>query len=127
MAKKEFLFRGKTITELKLMSISEFSELLPARQRRTIKRGMSDDHKKVLEKVKKVDNNLKTHARDMIILPSMVGSTIKIYNGKQYVQVVIQEEMLGHYLGEFSNSRSKVSHNAPGVGATRSSAAISVR
>ncbi|MBD3204596.1 30S ribosomal protein S19 [Candidatus Woesearchaeota archaeon] len=127
MAKKEFTYRGKTIDELKKMSLLEFAELLPSRQRRKIKRGISEEQKKVLEKIKLQDKNIRTHCRDMIVVPEMVGHMIKIYTGKQFVPITIQNEMLGHYIGEFAQTRSSVAHNAPGVGATRSSAAISVR
>ena len=127
MVKKEILFRGKTLDELKNLSINEFAELVPSRARRTLKRGLTEDQKKLLEKIKKHDKNIKTHARDMVILPEFVGHIIRIHNGKDYVPVTVIEEMLGHFLGEFSLTRKRISHNAPGVGATRSSGAISVR
>ena len=63
----------------------------------------------------------------MIVIPEMVGITIKIYNGKAYEEILIAPEMVGHFLGEFSLTRRRVAHNAPGVGATRSSASVSVR
>jgi small subunit ribosomal protein S19 len=127
MAKKEFTYRGKKIEELKKMTIKEFSKLLGSRQRRKLKRGLTEQHKKVLEKIRNKDKNIKTHCRDLIVLPEMIGHIIKIYNGKEFVPITIQNEMLGHYLGEFVLTRNRVTHNAPGVGATRSSAAISVR
>ena len=124
---KDFTFKGKSFDELKTMSRGEFADLISSRARRSLKRGLTDEQKKLLEKVSKHDKNIKTHARDMVVLPEMVGHLIKIYNGKEYVQVAITEEMLGHFLGEYSLTRKRVAHNAPGVGATRSSAAISVR
>ena len=63
----------------------------------------------------------------MIILPEMVDHIIKVYNGKEFVIITILPEMLGHYLGEFSPTRRKVAHHAPGIGATRSSASMSVK
>ena len=85
MAKKEFTFRGKSLDELKEMSLTEFSKLLTARKRRSIERGLSDEKKKLIEKVSKKDS-VKTHLRDAIVLPSMVGKTIRIYNGtEEYV------------------------------------------
>ena len=113
--------------ELKALGINELAELLPARQRRVIKRGFTDVQKNLMNKIEKKGNNVKTHCRDMIILPNMVGKTIKIFNGKEFVPVMVQAEMIGHYLGEFVQTRKRVSHSAPGVGATRSSIAISVR
>jgi len=127
MAKKEFSFRGKSIEDLKALSLKEFAEMLPSRQRRTLKRGFSDKQKKVLEKIKKNKRNIKTHCRDMIIIPEMVGITIGVYSGKEYVSITIMPEMVGHYLGEFALTRKHVSHSSPGVGATRSSASVSVR
>ena len=123
MAKK-FMFRGKSIEELQAMSLEEYSNLLAARQRRSFGRGLSKTQKKLLEKVRRhkgKDKLIRTHSRDMIIIPEMVGSKIGIYNGKDYVPVVISESMVGHYLGEFALTRKKVTHSSPGLGATRSS------
>lgn len=127
MAKKEFSYRGKSLEELQSLTINELAELFPSRARRSLKRGLKEDYKKVLEKVKKGDNNLRTHCRDMIILPEMVGAVIKIHNGKDFFPVTIQPEMIGHYLGEFALSRRVVTHSSPGVGATKSSSNISVK
>ncbi|MBU0472011.1 MAG: 30S ribosomal protein S19 [Nanoarchaeota archaeon] len=123
---KEFLYRGKKLEELQNLSIKEFSELVPSRQRRKIRRGLSEEEKKLIEKLHK-KNNVKTHLRDMIILPFMVGKTIKVHNGKEFKQFIIQEEMIGHIMGEYVLTRKKSEHSAPGVGATRSSSSVSVR
>jgi len=123
---KEYSYRGKKLEELKKLSINELAEAFPARQRRKIKRGFSEKEKDFLEKVNKKDN-VKTHLRSMIVLPLMVGKTIKIHNGKEFIVVRVQEDMIGHYLGEFALSRKRPSHNSPGVGATKSSSALSVR
>ncbi len=128
MAKKEFTYRGKTMDELKKMSLAEFIGLLPARQRRSLTRGFTESQKILLKKLRSNEPRIKTHCRDMIIIPEIVGKTIFIHKGtKDWVQIVITQEMLGHYLGEFAFTRRPVAHSAPGVGATRSSAAISVR
>ncbi len=126
MAKKIFTYRGKTLDELKTLSIKELAELFPARQRRKIKRGLSDKEKMLVEKLEKKDN-VKTHLRQMIVFPKMVGKTLKIHIGKEYVPVTIQEEMIGFYLGELALTRKRVSHAGPGVGATRSSSATTKR
>ena len=126
MARKEFVFHGKAMDELKNMSLKEFAQLVPSRQRRTLLKGLNDLNKKLLEDIK-TSNNVRTHCRDVIILPEMVGKTVKVYSGKEFVPVLIMAEMLGHYLGEFVLSRRKVVHHAPGIGATKSSAALSVR
>ena len=126
MAKKIFTYRGKKLEELQELSQKELAELFPARQRRKIKKGFSDEEKLFIEKAT-TKNNVKTQLRDMIVLPKMVGKTIRIHTGKEYTAVEIQPEMIGHYLGELSLSRKKVGHTAPGVGATKSSGSVSVR
>jgi small subunit ribosomal protein S19 len=127
MAKKEFFYRGKTLDELKKMSINEFAKLVPARSRRTLLRGLTEAQKAFMKEIEKGKNNVETHCRDTIIIPKMVGMTIKIHMGKEFVPVMIQEEMLGHRLGEFALTRKRITHNAPGIGATKSSSAASVR
>ena len=127
MAKKEFTYRGKGIEELKNMSLNELASLLPARQRRSLKRGLTEQQKILLSRIKKNKVNLKTHCRDMVILTEMIGKTIKVYNGKEFAPVIIVDEMIGHCLGEYALTRRRVEHSAPGIGATRSSASLSVK
>ena len=127
MAKKEFTFKGKTVEELHKMSLNELTQLLTARQRRTIKRGFTEQQKILLKKLRAYGKNIETHCRDMIILPEMVGKTIKVHKGKEFVPVIVEADMIGHYLGEFVMTRKKVTHSAPGIGATRSSASLSVK
>ncbi|MCD4764981.1 MAG: 30S ribosomal protein S19 [Methanosarcinales archaeon] len=119
--KGEFTYRGKTLQDLKSLSLEEFAKLLPARQRRTINRGLGDEHKKILNKINDGDTTIKTHLRDMIILPGMVGLNLEIHNGKSFEKVEVIPEMLGHYFGEYSFTRKRVSHGSAGVGATKSS------
>jgi small subunit ribosomal protein S19 len=119
--KGEFTFRGKSLEELKKLSHDEFALLVPSRQRRTLQRGISEDHKKLLHKVRIKDPNIRTHLRDMIVLPEMVGMKIAIHSGKEFVPIDIISEMMGHYFGEFVLTRKKVSHGAAGIGATKSS------
>jgi small subunit ribosomal protein S19 len=127
MAKKEFRLRGKTLDELKTLSYKEFAQYVTARKRRSILRGFTDAQKRFIVKFEKKGNNVETHCRDMVILPIMVGKTIKVHSGKTFVPLLIQEEMLGHCLGEFITTRSRVAHNAPGIGATKSSSSVSVK
>jgi small subunit ribosomal protein S19 len=122
MAKKTFTYRGKTLEELNRLSLNELAEILPSRQRRKIKRGFSDAEKKLVEKLKKKDN-VKTQLRDMIILPSMIGKTIRVHSGNTYTAILIQEETLGAHLGELVLSRRKVNHSSPGVGSTKPTSA----
>ncbi len=129
LAKRQFLYRGKTVDELKRMNMDEFIQLLPARQRRSLKRGLPNRHKKLLERLrrsyraKKKGKELiiRTHCRDMIIFPEMVALTVGVYNGHEFVTYKIYPEMIGCFLGEFSIPTIHVSHGSPGIGATRSS------
>jgi small subunit ribosomal protein S19 len=129
---KKFTYRGKTLEELQKMSIKEFADLVPSRQRRSLLRGNTDSQKALMKKIdktiaKEYKKQIKTHARDVIILPKMVGLSIHIHNGKEFKEVLITEEMMGHFLGEFALTRQSIKHNAPGIGATRSSAHQSVK
>jgi len=130
LARKEFMYRGHTIGELQLMPLDNVIRLFPSRQRRSLKRGFLPRQKKVLEKIRKLKKEgnkggrprtIRTHCRDMIVLPEMVGITIGIYNGKEFTEVTIQPEMIGCYFGEFAPTRKRVEHGDPGMGATRSS------
>lgn len=125
--KKEFRFRGKSLEELEKLSLKEFALLLNSRPKRSLLRGLTDQQKILVGKVNKKDKNIRTHCKDLIILPSMVNTTIKLHNGKEFTILNIIPEMLGHYLGEFVMTRKKISHHAPGIGATRSSASLSVK
>ncbi|MGL6298762.1 MAG: 30S ribosomal protein S19, partial [Methanobacteriaceae archaeon] len=117
------------------MSLEDFMKLLPSRQRRSLKRGFLPRQQIVLDKVRKLKAEeeasdkpkggkppvIRTHCRDMIVLPEMVGVTFGIYNGKEFFQVEIMPEMIGGYFGEFAPTRQRVQHGDPGMGATRSS------
>ena len=120
------MFKGKTTEELQAMSVKEFAEILPSRKKRTITRGFTDSQKIFLKKLKEKDN-IKTHCRSIIILPFMIGKIIRVYDGKTYQTVRVNEEMVGHILGEFVPTRKGVAHSAPGIGATRSTSSISVK
>jgi small subunit ribosomal protein S19 len=118
---EEFMYRGYTLAKLKKMSLGDLADLLGARQRRKLKRELRSGEEKLLERSKTDKESVKTHLRDAIILPSMVGQKIGIHNGKSFEFVEIKTEMIGHYLGEFALTRKKVLHGSAGVGATRSS------
>lgn len=123
---REFTYRGYSLQQLLDMSMDQFIKLLPSRQRRSLKRGLTDAQRKLLAKIrkfKKINSNkpIRTHARDMIILPEMVGLTIWVHNGKEFQPVEIRPEMIGHRLGEFAITNKRVVHGRPGVGATKSS------
>ncbi len=126
---KEFTFRGKTIEELKELDTREFARFLKSRQRRAVLRQFDTIERFIsrCEKKQKKGKQIKTHLRHLIIVPGMVDLTIYVYNGKEYVKIPIIAEMLGHRLGEFSVTRGRVQHGSPGIGATRSSAALSVK
>jgi small subunit ribosomal protein S19 len=121
--KKEFSYRGLSLEELQKLTMEELLPLFPSRMRRTLKRGLTVKQDKLLKNIEKANHGdvIRTHCRDMLILPSFVGHTIHIHNGKEFQRVDIQPNMIGHYLGEFALTRQKVVHTGPGVGATRSS------
>jgi small subunit ribosomal protein S19 len=124
MAIKKFSYRGKTLEELQEMTLEDFAKLLTARERRALHRGLTKIEKKLLESIRRnmgKDKLIKTHARDMIVLPEMVGAKMGIHNGHEYKMVIIDASMIGHRLGEFALTRGRVKHSAPGLGATRSS------
>lgn len=116
----KFKFKGKTPEELKKMSLDDFAQLLNSNERRKIKRGLSNGEKKVLEKLGNKDF-VKTHLRDMIIIPQMLDKKIGVYNGKEFVTIEIIPEMLGHRLGNLALTRKQIKHSAPGIGATKTS------
>ncbi|MCA9485226.1 MAG: ribosomal protein S19 family protein [Nanoarchaeota archaeon] len=125
LRKKEQLFRGKTIAELKALDVRESAKFVDARSRRSILRGFDTIEKFLKRCEKKVGKNkkIKTHLRDLVIVPKFVGLTISVYNGKLFQDVLITHEMIGHRLGEFSLTRTKAKHTSMGVGATKSSRA----
>ncbi len=124
-----FRYRGKTLDEILKMPMDEFVKLLPARQRRSLRRGLKPEHRKLLEKVHRAKRLMaegrkvviRTHARDMIIMPEMVGLTIHVYNGIAWIPVYISPWHIGHYLGEFALTTRIVQHGEPGLKATRGS------
>lgn len=116
-----FTFKGKTIEELQKISLEDFAKLLPARQRRALLRGFDDKEKKFLEKLRKSQKPVRTHIREMVIIPEMVFKKVLIHNGNTWIGVDIKPEMVGHRLGEFALTRHRVMHSAPGVGATKAS------
>lgn len=127
MAKK-ITFRGLEEEQLKGMSISEFSKLITSRERRTIKRGFTESQKILLNNIKKAPEKFhKTHERNMIIIPQMLGANLGVYNGKEWVKIQITVDKLGHRLGEFAATRNRVKHSSPGVGASRSSKHVSIK
>jgi len=127
--KKEFTYRGKTLDELKKLDIREFAALIPARERRTILRN-TEVVENFLAKCRKREGKkklIRTHDRNIIIVPEMVGKVVFVYNGREFMRVDITNDMLGHRVGEFSPTRRAVKHGSAGIGATRSSASRSVK
>ncbi|HEX55234.1 MAG: 30S ribosomal protein S19 [Candidatus Altiarchaeales archaeon] len=136
MARRIFKYKGYTLDELKKMSMDELVNIMPSDIRRKLKRGFTEHEKKLLIKVKKTLSKInegksvkpiRTHCRDMPILPIMLGLEFEVYNGKEFKRVKILPEMIGHRLGEFSMTRQIVKHGAPGVGATRSSLFVPIK
>jgi small subunit ribosomal protein S19 len=126
---RKFTYRGFSIEELQQMSMDDFIRVLPSRQRRSLLRGLPNEQRIFIEKVRKVKRELqnnekkvvKTHHRDIVILPEMVGMTILVHNGKAFLPVEITPQKIGHYLGEYVITNQKVIHGTPGIGASKSS------
>ena len=123
---KEFTYRGLSQKELEELPLDKLLKLFPARIRRSLTRGINDNKRKLIGEIKatkegKLKTPINTHLRDLIILPNMIGTTINVFSGKEFVPVTITSEMVSHYLGEYVITNKRVSHGAPGVGASRSS------
>jgi small subunit ribosomal protein S19 len=123
---KEKFYRGIELEELKKMDTREFAKLTKARARRSILRQgrVVDGFVKKCEEKSSKNKPIKTHNRALVIVPKMVGKLVQIHNGKEFVKVEILPEMLGHRLGEFSQTRKIARHTSIGIGATKSSAAL---
>ncbi|KAL6042242.1 hypothetical protein STEG23_021563 [Scotinomys teguina] len=133
---RKFTYRGVDLDQLLDMSYEQLMQLYSARQRRRLNRGLRRKQHSLLKRLRKAKKEappmekpevVKTHLRDMIILPEMVGSMVGVYNGKTFNQVEIKPEMIGHYLGEFSITYKPVKHGRPGIGATHSSRFIPLK
>lgn len=136
MAKKVFTYRGYTLEELCAMSMDELAKIMPSRVRRTMKRGFTGMEQILITKIRnsrksiesgKKPKPIRTHCRNIPILPEMVGLEFEIHNGKEFKKVEIIPEMIGQFLGEFSMTRGIVKHSSPGIGATRSSLFIPIK
>ena len=123
---REFTYRGLSQKELEELPLDKMLKLFPSRARRSLTRGINDGKRKLIEEMKAakagtLKNPINTHLRDVLILPAMVGVTLNVFSGKEFKPVTITTEMIGHYLGEYVITNKRVSHGAPGVGASRSS------
>ncbi|RWS28410.1 40S ribosomal protein S15-like protein [Leptotrombidium deliense] len=133
---RKYTYRGVDLDQLLDMNTKQLTELFHARARRRLNRGLKRKPMALMKKLRKAKKAagplekpevVKTHLRDMIILPEMVGSMVGVYNGKTFNQVEIKPEMIGHYLGEFSITYKPVKHGRPGIGATHSSRFIPLK
>ena len=127
---KEILFKGKNLADLQALSLADFAKLCTSRARRALLASGFD--KKILKKIEAQKKNpksrpIRTHRRDLIIIPAMIGARFAIHKGKEYENVEISIKMLGHYLGEFALTRKRLTHGKAGIGATKSSTAVTAR
>lgn len=122
---REQIYRGQQLEFLKTLDVRESAKYLKSRSRRSVLRNFDS----IERFVKRCETNIaakkkiRTHLRDIVIVPKLVGMNIQIYNGKTFNDVLITVEMIGHRLGEFSLTRNKVNHGTAGIGATKSSKA----
>ncbi|KIO20030.1 hypothetical protein M407DRAFT_30333 [Tulasnella calospora MUT 4182] len=133
---RSFYYRGIELDKLLDLPNEEFVELVTCRARRRFQRGLKRKPMGLIRKLRKAKKEappnekprmVKTHLRDMIVVPEMIGSVIGIYNGKVFNSVEIKPEMVGHYIGEFSITYKPVRHGRPGIGATHSSRFIPLK
>lgn len=130
---KIFTYRGKTLKELQAMGLQQVAELMPSRARKSLKKGFDKHLLKKIEKALEVKETgkfpkpIKTHCRDTVVVPQMVGLLFAVHKGNSFETIEIKPEMLGHYLGEMVMTRRRVTHGKAGIGATRSSTAITAR
>ena len=133
MAKKEFSFKGKSLEALQALDREGFGKLLTSRGKRSLKRNIDKPLEKQIDKAIKMKKEgklpkpIRTHLRDTIVVPKMVGLQFAIYNGKLFELREIEAEMLGHYFGELVLTRKRLRHGKAGIGATKSSTAITAR
>ena len=123
--KKIHIYRGKTLEELQTLDVRESAKFMEARARRSVLRNFAEIEKFIKRCGAKTNKNkkIKTHLRDLIIVPKLVGLTISVHNGRNFQDILITIEMIGHRLGEFAPTRVKAVHTSMGIGATKSSRA----
>ncbi|EFA84085.1 40S ribosomal protein S15 [Heterostelium album PN500] len=121
---KKFSYGGVALESLLDLKEDKLAELFRCRARRKV---LSIKQKAGVTQVGDKPKLVKTHARNILIVPEMIGSMVGIYNGKVFNQVEIKPEMIGHYLGEFSLTYKTVNHGRPGIGATHSSRFIPLK
>ncbi|KAG9300624.1 hypothetical protein G9A89_005224 [Geosiphon pyriformis] len=133
---KKFSYRGVDLDQLLDLTSEQLMDLVHARARRRFQRGLKRKPMGLIKKLRKAKKEappnekpavVKTHLRDMIIVPEMIGSVVGVYNGKTFNQVEVKPDMIGHYLAEFSISYKPVKHGRPGIGATHSSRFIPLK
>ncbi|XP_059157007.1 uncharacterized protein LOC131941645 [Physella acuta] len=127
---RKFTYRGVDLDQLLDMSLEQLSDVFNCRQHRRLNRGLKSKPLALIKRLRKAKTEaghlkerevVKTHLRDMIIVPEVIGSIFGVYNGETFIQVEIKPAMVGHYLGEFSITYNHVKHNIPGIFATHSS------
>lgn len=123
LEKKQFLYRGKTIEELKKLDVREFAKYIKSGRKRFVLRQFQKIENFINRARVKISKNkpIRTHYRDLVIVPQMIGMKIYIYNGQKFIPSEITGEMLGHRFGELAPTRARIKHGKAGVGATKGS------
>jgi len=133
---RRYSYRGVDLEQLLELKSDALVALLHARARRRFNRGLGQKPLALIKKLRKAKKDssqgerpeaVRTHLRNMIVVPEMIGSVVGVYNGKTFNQVEVRPEMVGHYLAEFSISYKPVKHGRPGIGATHSSRFIPLK
>jgi len=121
--KKQTTFRGKAMDELKSLEVREFAKFLTSSPKKFVLRHFNEIEDFITQARKKMSKNkpIKTHKRDLVVVPGMIGMRIQIHNGRTFIPIEITGEMFGHKFGEFAPTRGKTKHGKAGMGATKGS------
>ena len=108
---KKQIYRGVEIDKLLEMEYMEVVSMFKSGQRRRVKHGMHPKYDRLVKKIKTSVKNtphgekpkaVKTHLRNAIVMPEMVGGIADVYSGKYWNPVEIKADMCGQYLAEYS-------------------------
>merc|ERR1711948_218095 len=121
---RKYTFRGLELDDLLKLPTDALYDLFRSRIRRKLNRskGFKGKYLKLLTKLRNSKKNLqpgekppmvKTHLRNCVVTPEMIGSIVGVYTGKEYKPVEVKFDMIGKYLGEFAMTYNPTLHNRP--------------
>merc|ERR1712146_356863 len=121
---RRYTFRGLELDDLLKLDQGSMFQLFRSRIRRKLNRskGFKGKYQKLAEKLRKSKLNLqpgekppmvKTHLRNCVITPDMIGAIVGVYTGKEYKPTEIKFDMVGTYMGEYAMTYNPTLHNRP--------------